>query len=187
MQFTNHNSNRFMPTTDDLGQSLINDGWTIANKIDLVLCRWQKAADNGYGHLPLLGTKTEAAIELLDDVCLTIGQYAAKGWSWWQRTGKDQAAELGWTIARGVALVVMLLACLCCVAAFGATAAWRWVRRHGAPGAVRVADMVCRFLLCYEDQGQGVKPYEVPVLDLSAGQALVDWSVARWPQLLAGR
>lgn len=188
MQFSNHNSTQFMPTTGDTIQSLVNDGWTIANKVDLALDRWQDAANNGYGYLPTLGDKTDAAIELADDACFTVGQYAAKVWTWWQNGGKAQVAELGWTIARGVALVVMLLACLCCVVAFSAAAAWRWVRRRGAPGAVRAADAACRFLLCYDD---GVREAQVeaqvPALDWSAGDELVQWAVARWPQLAAGR
>ena len=161
-----------MSTTDNLAQSLVNDGWTILN-------RWQDAADNGYGYLPTLGAKTDAAIELADDAFFTLGQYAAKGWAWWQNGGKDQVADLGWAIARGVALLVMLLACLACVVGFAAASAWRWARRHGVPGA----DATCRFLLCYEEEVPGVRQREAA--EPSQAEELIAWAVARWPQLAA--
>ena len=44
-----------MPVTDDIGQSLVNDFWTVANKTDALLNRWQDAADQGYGFAPWWG------------------------------------------------------------------------------------------------------------------------------------
>lgn len=69
MKFTNHNSNRFMATTDNIGQSLVNDVWTITNKIDLALCRWQDAADNGYGFAPWWGDATDLVLDGFDWFC----------------------------------------------------------------------------------------------------------------------
>lgn len=69
MQYANHNSNRFMDTTDDLGQSLVNDFWTIYNKADLALDRWQDAADNGYGFITNWDEITDSVIEKFDWFC----------------------------------------------------------------------------------------------------------------------
>ena len=72
MQYANHNSNRFMATTDDVGQSLVNDFWTIVNKTDRALDIWQDAADNGYGVISWWGEATDLVLDKFDWFCANV-------------------------------------------------------------------------------------------------------------------
>ena len=161
MKFTNHNSNRFMATTDNIGQSLINDFWTIANKVDLALCRWQDAADNGYGFLPWWGETTDLALEGFDWFCsnilrnlvaiavystlitIYVGQQVHRRYI---ATGKAQAHTKTVT---------------------------EWTRAAAAPKLAQAVDGVCRFLLCYQEPKP--QPTVVSALNLSEGDELVIW------------
>ena len=164
MQYTNHNSNRFMDTTDDLGQSLVNDFWTIVNKTDLALDRWQGAADNGYGFAPWWGGATDLALEGFDWFCenvlrnlvaisvyitliaIYVGQQIHRHYI---ATGKAQAhAEV----------------VIC------------WGRDYGVPGAVQGLDALCCFLLCYERPETVRVSDGVEALDLSRGDELINWA-----------
>lgn len=165
MKFTNHNSNCFKPTTHNIGQSLVNDVWTIANKVDLALCRWQDAADNGYGFLPWWGEATDLALEGFDWFCsnvlrnlvaiavytvlliIELGQHA---YSSYVVTGKAQAHT---------------------------EAIVEWARAVAAPKIAQAVDGVCRFLLCYQEPE--TQSAVVPALDLSEGDELITWSRSR--------
>ena len=151
-----------MDTTDNIGQSLVNDFWTIVNKSALLLDRWQDAADNGYGFAPWWGEATDLALQGFDWFCnnilrnlvaiavyitliaIYIGQQV---YARYVATGKAQAH---------------------------AEVVGRWVRAYGIPGAVQGLDALCCFLLCYE-KPVVVREWNVPELDLSEGRVLTDW------------
>ncbi|MBT9318046.1 hypothetical protein [Leptothoe spongobia] len=65
MKFANHGLTEFLPTTDHLGQSLINDFFTFINL-------WQAACDNGYGIVPNWDEKRDLIIESFDWFCVNI-------------------------------------------------------------------------------------------------------------------
>jgi hypothetical protein len=65
MQFTNHQSTQFFATTDSIGQSLVNDFWSVINL-------WQDAADNGYGLYSKWGQVIDTNLMVWDWFCDNI-------------------------------------------------------------------------------------------------------------------
>ena len=66
----------------------------------------------------------------------------------------------------------------------GVIAAYRWVRERGVTETLAVADVACRFLLCYDEPVALVAEGGDPEVVLPEPEVLV-WAKQRWPQLAA--
>ena len=177
MKFTNHHSNRFMATTDDIGQSLVNDVWTLVNQTDRALNRWQKAADQGYGLVPSLGNATDATLASISEASLTVGQLIARAYRWYTNGGQDQLIDFGWTIARGAALFLLFVVCLACVLGFGMIALVK--------GLGVMADAVAD-ALSLDGSGPcwGNPPdWSCEVAAIDDSSALTEWAFARFGRI----
>ncbi|MFG6094370.1 hypothetical protein SPB21_03930 [Leptothoe sp. ISB3NOV94-8A] len=120
-------------------------------------------------------TTNDATVEAVA-VCLTLISWFKGACSdaydsgvivrrWWENHGKVYAAM--------AALLAVLAFCAVFVVA---TAVYRWLKDYGIPGAVTGLDILCATLLCYEEPELEAADFSVPELDLSEGEALINWA-----------
>ncbi|NEZ65282.1 hypothetical protein D0962_21330 [Leptolyngbyaceae cyanobacterium CCMR0082] len=84
---------------------------------------------------------------------------------WWENHGKIYA-----TMAALLAVVAF------CAVSVVATATYNWLKDYGIPGAIQGLDILCAALLCYEEPELEAADFSVPELDLSEGEALINWA-----------
>ena len=75
----------------------------------------------------------EVSAEILNEVIIDLSLSAIESGiivrRWFDNGGRDRLVQAGWNIARGIALFIMLVACLVCVAWFATCAVWAWINK----------------------------------------------------------
>lgn len=128
----------------------------------------------------------EVPAEILNEVIVDLSLSAIESGviarRWYESSGKDQIAEFGWNVLRFAALIMMLIACLACVTGFaigaawrGGKAAWAWINKATDDGLGLYGPSP---MLAAWQQGSTeiVVVDDIPELDLSEGEALVNWA-----------
>ncbi|NEZ59468.1 hypothetical protein [Adonisia turfae] len=129
----------------------------------------------------------EVSAEILNEVIIDLSLSAIESGiivrRWYENSGKDQIAELGWNALRLTALLILFVACLACVTGFaigaawrGAKAAWAWINKATDDGLGLYGPSPMLAAWRQKPTVEVVVIDDIPELDLSEGEALINWA-----------